>query len=50
MIVKLPNSNQIKVTHQGKLRIAQDLILDHILLVPNFKFNLLSVKKLHEQL
>jgi len=29
---------------------AQSLALEHVLLIPNFKFNLLSTKRLWEQL
>jgi len=50
MMVNLPDGDQVRVTHQGKLRIAHDLILNDMLLVPNFKFNLQSIKRLCKQL
>ena len=50
ILVNLPNGTQVKVTHHGKLRIGRSLVLDHVLHVPNFKFNLLSVSRLCAQL
>lgn len=50
IMVNLPNGTQVKVTHKGNLQIAKDLILRDVLLVPNFKFNMLSIKKLCKQL
>jgi len=50
MMISLPNGTQVKVTHKGKLRVATDLSLDNVLLVPQFKFNLISIKRLCEQL
>ena len=38
------------MTKHGKLRINKDLVLNHVLQVPNFRFNLLSIKRLYEQL
>jgi len=46
----LPNGNKVKVAHQGKLPISPNLVLDRVLFVPHFKFNLLSVKRLCQQL
>jgi len=46
ILVNLPNGAQVRVTHKGKLRIAKKLVLNDVLLVPNFKFSLLSIKKL----
>ena len=48
--VHLPDGSRVKVTKHGKLRINKDLVLNHVLHVPNFKFNLLSVKRLCQQL
>lgn len=45
-----PNRTQVKVTHKGKLKIAKALVLDDVLLVPKFKSNLRSIKRLCEQL
>ena len=50
VMVSLPNGSHVQVTQQGKLYIAQGLILEHVLVIPNFKFNMLSVKRLCEQL
>jgi len=49
MMISLPDGTQVKVTHKGKLRVADGLILDNVLLVSQFKFNLLSIKRLCEQ-
>jgi len=50
ILVNLPNGSQVKVTQHGKLKVSKDLELNHVLLVPNFRFNLLSIKRLYEQL
>jgi len=50
VLVSLPNGYKVKVTHSGKLKVTDSLVLDHVLLVPHFKFNLLSIKKLTCQL
>jgi len=50
ILVSLPNGTQVKVTQKGKLAITENLVLNGVLLVPNFKFNLLSIKRLCEQL
>ena len=50
ILVNLPNCSQVKVTQHGKLKISKDLILNHVFHVPNFKINLLSIKRLCEQL
>ena len=50
VLVSLPNGYKVQVTHCGKLRVKDSLTLDHVPLVPHFKFNLLSVKRLACQL
>jgi len=50
MMINLPDGTQVEVTHSGKLRITGRLVLNDVLLVPKFKFNLLSIKRLCEQL
>ena len=50
ILVRLPNGSQVKVTEHGKLRISKDVVLNHVLHVPNFRFNLLSIRRLCEQL
>jgi len=46
VLVSLPNGFKVHVTHHGRLRISDDLHLNHILLVPYFRYNLLSMKRL----
>ena len=41
---------EVRGTHKGKLRISDTLVLHNVLLVPKFKFNLLSIKRLCAQL
>jgi len=48
--VSLPNGYKVQVTHYGKLRLNDYIELNHDLLVPYFKYNLLLVKKLTSQL
>jgi len=49
-LVSLPDGTKVEVTHSGKLRLHDDLELYHVLLVPHFKYNLLSVRRLANQL
>jgi len=44
--IKLPNGNTASIAAIGNIRLAHDLVLNDTLLVPKFKFNLLSVSKL----
>ncbi|XP_019223507.1 PREDICTED: uncharacterized protein LOC109205272 [Nicotiana attenuata] len=44
--ISLPNSFQLYVTHIGRVSIQNDMILERVLYVPSFKYNLLSVHKL----
>ena len=50
ILVSLPNGYKVQVTYHGTLKINDHLILDNVLVVPHFKFNLLSVKRLTAQL
>ena len=50
VLVSLPDGTKVEVTHSGKLRLHDDLELHHVLLVPHFKYNLLSVRRLANQL
>ena len=50
VLVTFPNGTRVKVTYKEKLQIAKGLTLQDVLLVPNFKFNLLSIQKLCKQL
>ncbi|XP_009803508.1 uncharacterized protein [Nicotiana sylvestris] len=44
--ISLPNSFQLYVTHIRRVSIQNDMILEKVLYVPSFKYNLLSVHKL----
>lgn len=48
--VKLPNDESIFVSHIGTVRLTDTLILHNVSCVPFFSFNLLSARKLTEQL
>jgi len=40
VMVNVLNGSQVQCTHQGKIYIAQGMILEHVLVIPNFKFSL----------
>lgn len=44
--VNLPNSQKVKVSFSGLVRLFSNLVIHNILFVPSFHFNLLSVHKL----
>ena len=44
--VKLPNGESVLVTHVGQVQLSCDLVLDNVLCVPSFSFNLISIGKL----
>ena len=44
--IKLPKGNATDITQAGDVVLANGLVLAHTLVVPVFKFNLLSVSKL----
>jgi len=48
--ISLPTGQTVQVTQYGKFRLNEWISLQHVLLVPLFKYNLLSVKKLTAQL
>jgi len=48
--VTLPNGYKVLVHQYGKLHLSDDVTLDHVLLVPHFKYNLLSIKALTSHL
>ena len=50
ILVSLPNGYKVQVTLHGNLKINDHIILHHVLVVPHFKLNLLSVKRLTDQL
>ena len=45
-LVHLPNGNTASVTHIGSIVLSPDLVLDNVLYVPSFTFNLISTSKL----
>jgi len=47
---KLPNGNQVIANYSRSVFINQDHVLDNVLYIPNFTFNLLSVAKLIDNL
>lgn len=49
-IVTLPNNSIVHATHVGSVQISPDLILQNVLCVPLFHFNLLSISSLTQQL
>ena len=49
-VVKLPNGESARVTHVGTIKLSNFLILEHVLCVPSFSFNLLSVSQLTHNL
>ena len=46
----LPNGDQALVTHVGTVHISSTLVLEDVLCVPSFGFNLISVSKLTKTL
>ena len=49
-IVELPNSESARVTHIGSVKLSASLTFEHVLCVPSFSFNLLSVSQLTQKL
>ena len=48
--VSLPNGQKVQVSHCGTLKLKNWIELKNVLLVPQFQYNLLSVKQLARQL
>lgn len=46
MLVILPNGYKVKVTEIGNVRLAPGIVLYKVLLVPSFKYNLISIHML----
>ena len=44
--VKLLNGESVLVTHVGQVQLSHDLVLDNVLCVPSFSFNIISIGKL----
>ena len=45
-VVELPNGESAHVTHIGTVKLSNSLTLEHVLCVPSFSFNLVSVSQL----
>jgi len=48
--IKLPNGNQVIVNYSGSVFLNQNHVIDDVLYIPCFTFNLLSVTKLIDKL
>jgi hypothetical protein len=48
--VRLPNGQHASVTHIGTIKISDSFILNDVLCIPSFSFNLISVSKLIQTL
>ena len=44
--IKLPNGDVARVTHIGTDQLSSTLILENVLCIPTFSFNLISISKL----
>ena len=44
--VRLPNGDMARVTHIGTVQVSASLILENVLCIPSFSFNLVSISKL----
>ena len=44
--VQLPNGGHAEITSTGSMKLCNDMTVDNVLYVPNFKANLLSISKL----
>ncbi|CAN1170518.1 Retrovirus-related Pol polyprotein from transposon RE2 [Linum perenne] len=47
--VSLPNGSSVPITHIGSIVCNKNLVLQNVLIIPSFRFNLLSVSKLSAQ-
>lgn len=50
IMVTLPNSHKVKVTHLRTVSVLSDLVLKNVLYIPSFVFNQILVHKLCKQL
>ena len=48
--VQLPNGEKVTVTHMGIIQVTSTLLLENVLCVPSFSFNLISISKLTKSL
>ena len=44
--IRLPNDDMVKVTHVGIVQVFSSLLLENVLCIPSFSFNLISISKL----
>ena len=44
--IRLPNGDMVKVTHIGTVQVSASLLLENVLCIPSFSFNLISISKL----
>ena len=45
-MVKLPNGHEVHATHLGTVHLTPSIILNDVLYIPSFSFNLISISKL----
>ena len=48
--VQLPNGERVVVTHIGTIQVTSSLVLENVLCVPSFTFNLISISQLIKSL
>ncbi|KAL2925632.1 Retrovirus-related Pol polyprotein from transposon RE2, partial [Bienertia sinuspersici] len=48
--ITIPDGTKVKVTHKGTVQLANGILLQNVLLVPGFRFNLISVTRLSQVL
>ena len=48
--VQLPNGERVVVTHIGTIQVTSSLVLENVLCVPSFTFNLISISQLTKSL
>jgi len=46
IMVKLPNGHHVHATHSGTVHLTPSIILNDVLYIPSFTFNLISISKL----
>ena len=44
--VRLPNGDMVKVTYAGTIQVSASLLLENVLCIPSFSFNLIFISKL----
>ena len=48
--ITIPNGKQVLITHIGTIHLKNNIVLEGVLFVPDFKFNLISIPKLCKDL